>query len=264
MRQRKVGSRKTRAGSRRYGETNPYPFSIAVCLFPFFVFPTGSKKRVMIRLPVVIALLLTVAAAEARADNNDGVDLFASGDLSAWWVGKKGTGWSVSADGVVQLDEPGAGWLRSRKKYKDFQLDFEWKISPGGNSGVIYRAHGRGLEYQILDDERHGRGREPIWSVGALYDLEPPVKDKPTLPAGEWNRSRIVVIGDHVEHWLNGKKIVNVQIAGSEWDKKFQRSKFSELDKDKFGRTPSPISFQDHGHPVWFRNVRIRELAPDG
>ena len=119
----------------------------------------------------LLVLSVSAAAAEVEAEF---VDLFAAGDFSEWRVSRQGRGWIIE-EGVVRLAEIRSGSLMSRRKYRNFELRFEWKVSEGGNSGVIYRAQkGRGLEYQVLDDQRHKRGREPIWSAAALYDLMQP------------------------------------------------------------------------------------------
>ncbi|TWT80779.1 Glycosyl hydrolases family 43 [Planctomycetes bacterium CA13] len=211
-------------------------------------------------LPLVVLLVITtVPTLRAEAPF---IDLFASGDFSQWRVGKKGTGWSIE-DGVVHLYEKKAGSLMSRKKYKDFELRFDWKVSEGGNSGVIYRAQkGRGFEYQVLDDERHIRGKDPIGSSGALYDLVPPMAGKPYKPAGQWNTARIVANGNHVEHWLNESKVLEAELSGKEWDDRYNNSKYVKYGYEDFGDVESPIVFQDHGSQVWFRNVRIREMPP--
>ncbi|MFK7768450.1 MAG: sulfatase-like hydrolase/transferase [Mariniblastus sp.] len=189
------------------------------------------------------------------------INLFAAGDLSDWRVGKKGEGWSIQ-DGVVRLEQIRSGSLVSRKKYKNFELRFEWNISEGGNSGIIYRMHkGRGLEYQLLDDKRHVRGKDPLGTTGAIYDLCGASTDKPYKPAGQWNTARIVADGDHIEHWLNGAKVAELDVTGDDWDRRYKNSKYPKYKLENFANVESPILFQDHGHAVSFRNVRLREIV---
>ena len=147
----------------------------------------------------------------------------------------------------------------TRKKYKNFELKFDWKIAEGGNSGVIYRANkGKGLEYQVLDDERHIRGKTPNSSAAALYDLVGPVADKPYHSAGEWNSGRIVCNGNHIEHWLNGTKVLEIEIGSDDWNERFAKSKF--VGAENFANRANNIQFQDHGADVSYRNILIREL----
>ncbi len=184
--------------------------------------------------------------------------LLDSGDLSQWRQGDKEGEWTLS-NGVVYRGKKKAGSLMTRQKFKDFDLQFEFKISEGGNSGIIYRTGGgRGLEYQVLDDERHIRGETPNSSTAALYDLVAPIEDKPYKPAGSWNTGRIVVNGQHVEHWLNGVKVLEAQIGSEDWTKRFLKSKNKHI--ENFAMTGSPIFLQDHGAEVWYRNMEIREL----
>ncbi|MDP4846801.1 MAG: DUF1080 domain-containing protein [Akkermansiaceae bacterium] len=176
------------------------------------------------------------------------------GDLSLWYSGNKGAKWTLE-NGVAARGKEKAGSLVSKKSYKNFDLKFEWKISEGGNSGVIYRG---GLEYQLLDDERHIRGKTPNSSAAALYDLVAPGEEKTVHPAGEWNSGRIITDGNHVEHWLNGKKVLETELDSDDWNTRFQASKYK--DRPDYGTKASNIQFQDHGAEVWLRNVLIREL----
>ncbi|MFD2256638.1 family 16 glycoside hydrolase [Luteolibacter algae] len=184
-------------------------------------------------------------------------DLLAKGDLSDWYAGNKNK-WTLK-NGVVSRGTEKTGSLLTKRKYKHFELRFDWRISEGGNSGVIYRAQkGRGIEYQVLDDERHVRGKEPLSSSAALYDIIPPAADKPYNPAGEWNSGRIVSNGNHIEHWLNGMKVLEIEIGSNEWDEAFRKSKYSKI--ENYAGEASSIQFQDHGADVSYRNILIREF----
>lgn len=186
------------------------------------------------------------------------INLFQNNDLSQWHAKKKEGQWTFK-NGIASRGPLKTGGMGSNGKYQNFELHFEWNISKGGNSGVIYRAgKGRGLEYQILDDERHVRGKTPTSSAAALYDLVAPITDKTYKPAGQWNSGRIIANGNHIEHWLNGTKVLEIEIGSPDWNERFQKSKYSEI--ENYGTKASWIQFQDHGADVHFRNVKIREL----
>ncbi|BBO32556.1 3-keto-disaccharide hydrolase [Lacipirellula parvula] len=180
--------------------------------------------------------------------------------------GKEGwpEGWKLEK-GVLHRHGSG-GDLMSKNEYGDFDLKFAWKVSPGGNSGVMYRvseekepAYFTGPEYQLLDDAKHKDGQNKVTSSGSLYAMYPPEKDV-LKPAGEWNRSRILVQGDHVQHFLNGEKVVDVKLSGDDWDKKLAASKFATW--PKFGKNAKGhIVLQDHGDEIWYRNMRIKDLT---
>jgi hypothetical protein len=155
--------------------------------------------------------------------------------------------------------------------YEDFELRFEWKISPGGNSGIKYNVSEEismavppkqaaiGFEYQILDDAGHpDADNGPNRTAGALYDLVPPGA-KTLKPMGEFNEARIVFRGSHGEHWLNGAKVLEFDLGTPEMNERLAASKYRDIaDFDKKRR--GHIVLQDHGDAVWFRNIKIREL----
>ncbi|WP_157665158.1 3-keto-disaccharide hydrolase [Mariniblastus fucicola] len=175
-----------------------------------------------------------------------------------------GKGWKVE-DGTVYFDGSGGGDIITKKEYGSFELTFDWKISEGGNSGVMYRVkkgdgapYITGIEYQILDNDKHADGKRRITSAAALYALYPPGDEQPKK-VGQWNTTKIVIKGDHVEHYLNGKKVVDVTIGSDEWKEKVAASKFATW--DKFGKSKTGhIAFQDHGNPVWYRDIKIKAL----
>jgi hypothetical protein len=185
------------------------------------------------------------------------------------WRAYGGTGmpatWSIS-DGVI-AHTPGGGDLISVAAFANFELGFEWKISPGGNSGVFYRvdeAHGAafqsGPEYQILDNAGHADGEVPATSAASAYGLYAPARDV-TRPVGTWNTARIVVRAGHVEHWLNGEMVLAYEMGSTDWQARVAASKFAAW--PAYGTLPTGhIVLQDHDSPVAYRNVTIRVL-PD-
>ena len=155
--------------------------------------------------------------------------------------------------------------LITTKQYENFDLSLDWKISPQGNSGIIYLAteefptsYLSGPEYQIIDDKNFPEKLEDWQKTGANYAMDAAPSAHPN-PVGEWNNTRIVVNKGHVEHWLNGEKIVEYQIGTDEWRKKKTEGKW----KDAAGygvSTKGHIALQDHGSEAWFKNIKIKEL----
>jgi len=191
------------------------------------------------------------------------VNLFASGTLELWKTddGKPVTrGWNIE-NGVL-IHSGHSGNILTRKNYSDFELMFQWKLAPGANSGVKYRmkdyGHRRlGCEYQLIDDKGYKYSLAQWQRSGALYGLYPPPPDSQPKPPGQWNTARIVAIGSHLEHWLNGKRIVSAEAGSDDWKQRVLHSKFDET--PDFGQNPSgPIMIQDHGGTVWIRNMAVR------
>ncbi len=192
------------------------------------------------------------------------------GKSLAGWVNERGepagTGWAVE-DGVLHRVGRG-GSLITVGEYLDFELEFEWRIAAGGNSGVKYRlrktgeAGWLGPEYQILDDALNREGQNAATSATALYLLKGPGPEKILKPAGEFNQARIVARGTILEHWVNGTKVLTMDTSSEEWRQKLAASKYSKSPGalDWFARHAGPILLQDHASEVWFRNLRIREL----
>ena len=166
--------------------------------------------------------------------------------------------------------QPAAGGdLMTRDVFHDFELTFDWKISPGGNSGVKYNVSEEismanapnhaalGFEYQVLDDKLAEDRLIPSHRAAGLYDLIPPRADKPLKPAGEWNSSRIILRGNHGEHWLNGSKVVEFDLGTPAMDSALAASKYHSI--PHFAeRRAGHIVLQDHGDEVYYRNIRIR------
>jgi len=179
------------------------------------------------------------------------------------------------ADGQVPRlpdGQPAAGGdLMTRDTFRDFELAWEWKISRAGNSGVKYNVSEEismanapnhaalGFEYQMLDDSLHEDNKVPSHRAGALYDLIPPNANKVLAPVGEWNTSTIVFRGNHGEHWLNGKKVVEFDLGTPQMDSLLAKSKYRDI-KGFAEKRAGHIVLQDHVDEVFFRNIKIRVL----
>ncbi len=260
----------------------------------------------------VTALLLSTGAQGAT-------NTLAPEEKSAGWVllfdGKSMKGW----EDPRQKAPPGDAWiiedgclkatskpriredLFTRRNFRDFELVFDWRISPAGNSGVKYRIQDHlfilprepnekfeasvqrsfehrtnqrphegedyvvGFEYQMTDDTANQDAQSnSTHTAGALYDITGPSKAA-ALPAGEFNRSRVVLRGNHVEHWLNGVKVVDSSLDGPEAMAAIEkRWAVVPAIHQMLSRQPKkdcPISLQNHGDEAWFRDIKIRRLA---
>lgn len=193
------------------------------------------------------------------------------GTSTAGWRGFRAKGlpakgWKLESGALHHLAGAGGGDIVTIDEYGDFELRFEWKVGPGANSGVLYRvgededaAWRTGPEYQILDDDQHGDGKDSKTSAASMYALYEPAR-KQLKPVGEFNEGRIVVRGGKVEHWLNGTRVVSCDLGSPESAAKIAASKFKDL--PGFAKRPEGrIALQDHGGDVWYRNLRIRTFS---
>lgn len=193
---------------------------------------------------------------------------------SAHWSSLDGTppksGWSFD-QGLIHLSQRDAnnaelagGHIITTNEFEDFELEFEWKITKNGNSGIKYMVQRYGdrhlgLEYQIYDDNGVHKV-DAKNSTGAIYDLVAPDVDKPLKPAGEWNRSKIVVQNTTIEHWLNGQLIAKAIMYNHEWQARIAESKFNDVPgfcKSRRGR----LMLTDHGSDAWYRFISFRHAA---
>ena len=208
------------------------------------------------------ACLLVSAAAQEAAP------LFNGKDLTGWTTGEGKpvtAGWVVEAGGVLHRASKG-GDIFTAQDYGDYELAWEWKISPGGNCGLKYRVMqfpGKGYlgcEYQLLDDVNHPDGKiGPQRKTASLYDILPPAADKPLKPVGEWNTSKVIVKGNTFEHWLNGTKVLSVDLTSETFKAARAKSKFKAVPgfaENAKGR----IMLQDHNDEAWFRQITLKPL----
>jgi len=170
----------------------------------------------------------------------------------------------AAVDGMLTRVGPG-GDLITEAQYGSFELAFEWRVETRGNSGIFYRGvegqeviYHSAPEYQVLDDTTHPDGQSPLTSAGSNYGLNPAPRGI-VKPVGEWNSGRIVVQGQHVEHWLNGTRVVAYELGSDAWAETVANSKFVEW--PAYGTAErGHIGLQDHGDPVWYRNLKLKVL----
>lgn len=243
-----------------------------------------STKRFHSFLIVLLGFALTASAADPKKPSrqNQLSDeqkrkgwklLFNGKDLTGWRAyaanGKIGAGWEVK-DGILikKAGVPG-GDIMTVGKYKNFDLNWGWKIGPAGNSGIKYmiteeRGKTIGHEYQMLDDagwSAKGKKIAPKGSCASFYDVLPPRENKRMRKPGEWNHSRIFVKGGVVEHWLNGRKVLSYRLGSEETLAGVMASKFKNV--EGFGKelpNGGHILLTDHKDECHFKNIRIREF----
>ena len=235
----------------------------------------------------LLFLLICGAGTVAAQEKNGTANTLSDAEKRAGWTllfdGKTLDGWRgfkkadatdsrwKAVDGTLAVvkdngrDTHGERDIVTRDTYEQFELVWDWKIEPGGNSGLKYfvledRDSAIGHEYQLIDDTRHADAKiGPQRQTAAFYDVLP-ASDRPMKPAGEWNTSRIVVRGQTAEHWLNGKKVLQYELNSPALNAAIEKSKFKGM--ERFGkRQNGHILLQDHGNQVWFRNIKIRRLA---
>jgi len=231
------------------------------------------KRLIIISLSSMLYIGMVQAQLPKLSDEEEkqGWKLLFDGKTSTGWKGFRADrpfpekGWVIE-NGVLTIDPAGRGGdIITEEMFSDFELSLDFKATKGANSGIKYfilPGTNLGCEYQILDDENHPDaklGKNGNRLQGSLYDVIPPAKDKQDKQIGEWNNARIISKGNHVEHWLNGKKVVEFERGSAAFNALKAESKFSAEEK---WATPvqSPILLQDHGDVVSFRNIKIRVL----
>ena len=256
-----------------------------------------SKLNAGIMLISLVLLIAACGSATQRSDSAetgelpvntlsqeevaDGFYLLFDGETTDRWRGYNKpnfpeSGWVIE-DGTLKVEGKGTGEAGGRggdiindKKFRDFHLKMEWKVSHGGNSGIFYLAQempGEPIwksapELQILDNENHIDGQLGVdgnRKSGSLYDLIP-ANPQNANPYGEWNEVEIMVYRGTVVHRMNGEVVLEYHLGTSDWDRMIDNSKFAPF-KEWFGVAREGfISLQDHGDDVWFRNIRIKEF----
>lgn len=224
---------------------------------------------------VAALLLLTTALAGGGAEPNlltpeeqaAGWKLLFDGKTTQGWRSFKkrefpAKGWVVTEGCLKHETRAGGGDIISEGEFDQFDLQWEWKIAPRANSGLKYfvterRSSALGHEYQIIDEGP--APKSDYGSTASFYVVVPPAKDKQLNPPGQWNHSRVLVKGNHVEHWLNGAKVLQYELGSPELLAAVAKSKFKGT--PGFGtRLKGHILLQDHGGEVLFRNLKIRDL----
>lgn len=231
-----------------------------------------SIGRVMLLLFAGWGIVLPEVGAQethntlTAAERAEGWQLLFDGETTDGWRGFRRQdmpGWMVEEGELRRVG--GGGDIVTTEQFDDFELKVDWKIQAGGNSGIMFRVSEEwdrtwktGPEMQVLDDERHRDGRRPITSAGSNYALHAAAEGA-VRPAEAWNEARILVNGGHVEHWLNGVKVVEYELWSDEWDELVAASKWDTL--PGYGRQRrGHIALQDHGDWVAYRNIKIRPL----
>lgn len=205
-----------------------------------------------------------------RQEKKEGwILLFDGKTLNGWknYKGRSADGWAV-VDGELICQETG---VKSRAdlitvdQYDNYELSIDWKISPKHNSGIIYRcteengaSFESGPEYQLIDDVGYPDKLHDKQYSGSNYDMDAPVSQE-SKPAGTYNRTRLVVNKDHVEHWLNGVKVVEYQLWSPQWEQNKAISKWKDVKPYGMSKT-GHIALQDHGGGVSFKNIKLRKL----
>ncbi|NJB86324.1 hypothetical protein GGR26_002092 [Lewinella marina] len=253
-------------------------YSLALLLLFFLTSCGSSETNTVEEADAEADTALTTRGEPMLQGSGEWTNLLADNSLEAWHSyneDEAGSAWKLDEEGVLYLDTTnkgehgieGGGDLVTDVSFENYELELEWKIGECGNSGIIYNITETddldypwltGPEMQILDNDCHPDAEIVTHRAGDLYDM---ITGEPenVRPAGEWNRVRLVVTDGRVEHWQNGERLLTYNNTGSEWEAMIADSKFKDF--ERFGKTTSgKIGLQDHGDPVWFRNIRIREL----
>ncbi len=213
-----------------------------------------------------------------EAEQTEGWTLLFDGENLSGWHGYNGgplDAWTIDDCAIKSMGTEGnygsdmRADLVTDSEYTNFELSIDWKATAGGNSGIMYgviedekygAAWETGPEYQLVDDVGSPDDVRGVNKTAADYDVRAAASNKPLNPVGEWNTSGIVVNGNHVEHWLNGVKVLEFERWNSEWENLKNASKWKDY-PDYGSAATGHIVIQDHGSVFWFRNVKIREIT---
>ena len=217
--------------------------------------------------PRWISIVVAVAGVTLGAQSSpQGRSLF-DGKTTNGWRGFRQPampeGWKVVDGALTRVSK--STDIVTVDEFGDFELTLEWKLPPNGNSGIFYRVTEDDAvmwhvapEFQLIDNA-YKEPLKPVQLAGANYDLHPPSRDV-TRPIGSWNEARVIARGAHVEHWVNGVKVVEYELWTSAWERQVRGSKFKDYPRYARARR-GHIGLQDHDDRVQFRNIRIRELG---
>lgn len=255
-------------------------------LLKLFLSKASCRFHLISGIGLVIFLLLATqffsksTGAQSKNDNQlsrhekqEGYQLLFDGKTLKGWRGFKDqsiASWSVE-NGAIHCQGSAANYgaitadLCTDQQYENFELSVDWKISPKGNSGILYLvtedrpySYETGPEYQLIDDVNFPEKLEDWQHTAANYAMHPAPDAQPN-PAGQWNHTRIIKKGNHVEHWLNGKMVVAYELHSKEWNKKKEEGK--RKDYPLYGQASKGyITFQNHGSEAWFKNIKIKIL----
>jgi 3-keto-disaccharide hydrolase len=240
--------------------------------------PSSSSDPAMrASAPLLLLFSLSLPSSPVCAQENpnmltakeeqEGWRLLFDGSTTNGWRGFKQTGvpdgWKVIEGAITRVGE--GEDLITNDEFANFELALQWKIAPGGNSGIMYRVtedadatYETGPEMQVLDDAKHPDGKSRLTAAGSCFGIYPSPAGH-LKPIGEWNSVRIVVNGNHVEHWLNGTKVVEYELGSADWEAKVKASKFAQW--AGYGRAPSGhIAIQNHGDRVAYRGIKVKVL----
>jgi hypothetical protein len=218
-------------------------------------------------MSAVTSLALAAALPMTTPERTDSWRSLFDGKTTAGWRGfrqpRMPDGWQIVDGALTRVAR--AADIVTIDEFGDFELALEWKLPPNGNSGIFYRVTEDddvmwhvAPEFQLIDNA-YKEPLKPGQLAGANYDLHPPSRDA-TRPIGTWNEARLLVRGAHVEHWLNGVKVVEYELWTDDWERRVRDSKFR--DYPRYGRARrGHIGLQEHDSRVAFRNIRIRQLG---
>jgi hypothetical protein len=205
-----------------------------------------------------------------ESEKQAGWKLLFDGTTTRGWRGYRqqrfpDKGWVVEQGCLKKEARVPGGDIITEQTFDNFELSWEWRIAPGGNNGVKYlvteaRPSAPGHEYQMVDDQTNADAAKGAnRRTASFYHVLPPAPDTPTKPAGQWNRSRIVVRGNQVEHWLNERKVLTYELGSESLKTAIANSKFKET--AGFGaKIKGHVMLTDHRDETWFRSLKIREL----